>query len=153
MELAKQADELQCDQETLKAIQERWEVAVDLQHAMREYREKFLSPSTMEWANFEIEEAVLRYRKMLSLEPPAKRSWLGVKSWVEGKIGVERGPSQFSRGTGIYTVFGRPSDEDEPPLILRDLVSLRSTAADDPVSKKVAKKIADTTWIFKFAKV
>jgi hypothetical protein len=47
LQLAKQADELHCDQETLKAIQERWEVAVDLQHAMREYCEKCLGPSNI----------------------------------------------------------------------------------------------------------
>ncbi|CAF9908903.1 hypothetical protein IMSHALPRED_007533 [Imshaugia aleurites] len=126
--------------ETSELIQLRWDVALAINCAVKEYQ-----------------EALLLYNRLLSLEAPAKRSRETVADWFEGvvtdprtkeKIEIRDTP-QFLRVSAMHNVFGAgKGTKKDSEMISNDLVSLHSPADDDLLSKK----IADSSWIYRLFK-
>ncbi|EFZ04125.1 hypothetical protein X797_005909 [Metarhizium robertsii] len=112
-----------CGRQTLELIKSRWELALAIEECLKIYQ-----------------EAVLRYREMLKLEPPANRTKAVVSDWIAGVVPDQRPRRAQTDGE---TVPHTQVPRKEPAS---DLVAVGRIAGADLLTKWVAT----WNWLFVF---
>ncbi|KAH7420204.1 hypothetical protein BKA64DRAFT_738255 [Cadophora sp. MPI-SDFR-AT-0126] len=117
-ELSQQAKSLDLAETSLRTIQDKWDVAIAVKDALKEYQ-----------------EAVLRYRDISSLEPPATRSLETIRKWFNREqphdlLNVDRAGGPFLRESALNSLF---------KVDHKETIALHVGADDDPVSKRLSQ--------------